>query len=271
VTRSCISTSSDPLGIAATSVSHAAVIVGIVPLLVALIGRGHGGPQVGRRSWAGYGLAVGGFALVAGSAGGGATTTGDLLVLGSAALSGVFILGTLGTLLPFWLFAWGQARVSARLAGTFVNREPVVGTALGWLIFANPAGVEQIAGAVGVLTGIAMSVLLGPVTPIGTRRVSRQDRLSRVRRSDVACLRDQQIMASDLDRRRGPAGGKHPDHAARDAHSQAVAGAQKVQLAANRASRRIAPGHPREMEARDQNCLPTIRDNVAFAPDSTRP
>jgi hypothetical protein len=70
-----------------------------------------------------------------------------------------------------------------RLAGEFVNLEPVVGTAQGWLIFANPAGVEQIARAVGVLTGIAMSVLLGPVTPIGTRPVSRQDRLSRVRRS----------------------------------------------------------------------------------------
>ena len=38
-----------------------------------------------------------------------------------------------GTALPFWLFAFGQARVPAQLAGAFVNLEPLVGAQrAGW-------------------------------------------------------------------------------------------------------------------------------------------
>jgi O-acetylserine/cysteine efflux transporter len=198
-------------GIEHTSVSHAAVLVGAVPLLVALIAAGLG--QAGTRAvtWAGYGLALAGIGLVAGHAGSSATATGDLLVLASATLSAAFIavqprllagrdamavtavqfaagalvavpiaaltegaphapahagqvlavaaLAVAGTLLPFPLFAFGQARVPAALAGAFVNLEPVVGVAVGWLAFGDTAAVAQLVGAVGVLVGIVLSTI----------------------------------------------------------------------------------------------------------------
>jgi O-acetylserine/cysteine efflux transporter len=204
-------------GIARTSVSHAAVIVGAVPVLVALISSGLGHGVAHPRAWTGYGVALAGVALVAGAGGGGATVTGDLLVLGSAALSACFIvvqprllagrdaaavtavqftggglaalpiavfgeggfaglhgiaaagggpmlvfvaLALLGTLAPFWLFAFGQSRVPAQLAGAFVNLEPVVGAAIGWLAFGNSAALGQLLGAAAVLGGIALSAML---------------------------------------------------------------------------------------------------------------
>jgi O-acetylserine/cysteine efflux transporter len=208
-------------GIARTSVSHAAVIVGVVPMLVALIGAGLRQGRTGPRAWAGYGLALLGIALIAGHGGGGAGTVGDALVLASAALSALFIavqprllegrdaaavtavqfgagalvalplallggglpaapppgdaplalaaLAAAGTLLPFWLFAHGQARVPAQLAGAFVNLEPLVGAIIGWIAFGNVAGAAQLAGAVAVLGGIALSALpetSGRATPL---------------------------------------------------------------------------------------------------------
>src|SRR5579884_2831022 len=155
-------------GIEQTSVSHAAVIVGTVPVLVALIAAATSRTRATRQAWLGYLVALLGVTLVAGAAARNATTTGDLLVLASAALSAVFIalqprllarrdpaavtavqfaagalvslpvaliaqgapppihdatailpvlaLALPGTLLPFWLFAYGQARAGAELA-----------------------------------------------------------------------------------------------------------------------------------------------------------
>jgi drug/metabolite transporter (DMT)-like permease len=198
-------------GIERTSVSHAAMIVGAIPVLVALIAAGLGQTSARPLTWAGYAVALTGIAFVAGAAGGGASPRGDLLVLGSAVLSAGFIaiqprllaerdaaavtavqfaggalialpvalwtggmphgptavapavaLGLLalaGTPLPFWLFAFGQARVPADLAGAFLNLEPVVGVAAGWLALGEPAGVGQLAGVAAVLAGIAMSTM----------------------------------------------------------------------------------------------------------------
>src|SRR3954452_24579118 len=78
-------------GIGHTSVSHAALIVGAVPALVALIATATGRSSTGPVAWLGFGLALGGVALVAGGGGGGATLTGDGLVLLSVSLSGVFV------------------------------------------------------------------------------------------------------------------------------------------------------------------------------------
>lgn len=64
-----------------------------------------------------------------------------------------------GTVVPFWLFAHGQARVPGELAGAFVNLEPVVGAAVGWIAFGDVAGAAQLADAVAVLAGIALSVV----------------------------------------------------------------------------------------------------------------
>jgi O-acetylserine/cysteine efflux transporter len=199
-------------GVARTSVSHAAVIIGVVPILVALIAAGLRQGRTPRLSWVGYGLALLGIALIAGHGGAGASNTGDALVLGSAALSALCIalqprvlegrdpaavtavqfgvgaltalpfallhgappgagsaptgalaavsaLAVAGTLLPFWLFARGQAHVPAALAGAFVNLEPLVGAVVGWVAFGEVAGPPQLLGAAAVLGGIALSVL----------------------------------------------------------------------------------------------------------------
>jgi O-acetylserine/cysteine efflux transporter len=89
-------------GIGATSVSHASLIVGAVPALVALLaaarGRrgdepaGRGGGSTGPAAWAGFALALAGVALVAGGGGGGSSLGGDGLVLLSVALSAVFVI-----------------------------------------------------------------------------------------------------------------------------------------------------------------------------------
>lgn len=202
-------------GINQTSVSHAAVLVGLVPLLVAVGGMALGEGRPDARSWLGYLVAVVGIGFVAGGGGGGASAGGDVLVIASVVLSAAFIaiqprvlngrdaasvtavqfaagglvavpfalaggglpsaphssgpvlafvaLAVAGTVLPFWLFAFGQARVSARLAGVFVNLEPLVGAAIGWIAFSDPAGTAQLAGSLAVLLGIALSA--GTQTP----------------------------------------------------------------------------------------------------------
>ena len=196
-------------GIEHTSVSHAAVVLGAVPVLVALIAAGLGQTTTRPLTWAGYGVALVGIAFVAGAGGGGATAHGDLLVLASVVLSATFVaiqprllegrdaaavtavqfaggalvavpvavltegmphapgaampvlalaaLALAGTPLPFWLFAFGQARVPAELAGAFLNLEPVVGAAAGWLALGEPATIWQIVGVGAVLVGVAMS------------------------------------------------------------------------------------------------------------------
>jgi O-acetylserine/cysteine efflux transporter len=222
-------------GIEHTSVSHAAVVIGAIPVLVALISAGLGQTATRPLTWAGYAVALVGIALVAGSAGGGASTHGDLIVLASAALSAGFIvvqprllagrdaaavtaaqfaggalvalpvallteglphgpasptsalalaaLALAGTPLPFWLFAFGQARVSAELAGAFLNLEPVVGAATGWLALGEAATAAQILGAFAVLAGIVLS------TAPARSDTEREPVVARVRRYASARLR----------------------------------------------------------------------------------
>jgi O-acetylserine/cysteine efflux transporter len=64
-----------------------------------------------------------------------------------------------GTLAPFTLFAFGQARVSAEIAVAFVNLEPLVGAAAGAVVFGDPVGMAHAAGGAAILTGIALSSL----------------------------------------------------------------------------------------------------------------
>jgi O-acetylserine/cysteine efflux transporter len=195
------------LGVERTSVTHAAIIFGAVPVFVAagavLSRRAVAGPA----AWSGFGVALGGVVLVAGS-GGEASLAGDLLVAASALFgaalivvqgellegrdpvavtavqmgaAGLFSLAfalpaplpagppvlpeaialaalvSVGSLIPFSLYAYGQARVSAELAGAFVNLEPVVGVASGVLAFGNPFGAWHALGAVLVIAGLALS------------------------------------------------------------------------------------------------------------------
>ena len=78
------------LGVERTSVTHAALIFGAVPALVAagsaLTGRSVAGPA----AWSGFAVALGGIALVAGS-GGESSALGDGLVLASAVLGAALI------------------------------------------------------------------------------------------------------------------------------------------------------------------------------------
>ena len=199
------------VGIEHTSVSHGAIIVGALPVVVAVVAAGLGNGAARPLVWLGYAVALLGIVLVAKGGGGGATASGDVLVFASVVLSGAFIavqprflkgrdaaavtavqflaaalvsvpvalassplpyvpatpgpvvtfaaLALVGTILPFWLFAFGQARVAPELAGAFVNLEPLVGAVVGWVAFSDPVGPWQIVGAAAVVSGIVISLL----------------------------------------------------------------------------------------------------------------
>ena len=70
-------------------------------------------------------------------------------------------------LLPFTLFAYGQSRVAAEIAGAFLNLEPLVGATAGVVLFGNPVGPVQAAGDLAIIAGIAMSSL--PLLAAGRR------------------------------------------------------------------------------------------------------
>lgn len=196
------------LGIERTSVVHAALILGTVPALVALITVLTGRSSAGPLARVGFAVALGGVTLVAGS-GGAASPAGDALVLAAAVLSALFTVAqadllagrdpaavtavqmagataltlpvalagglpaggaapaalaavaalvVAGTLIPFALFAYGQACVPAETAGAFVNLEPLVGAGVGILAFHDPLGAAQTAGALAIVAGLALSL-----------------------------------------------------------------------------------------------------------------
>jgi len=198
-------------GITRTSVSHAALLIGATPVLVAIIAALWHRTVARPVAWAGFAVSLAGVGLVAGGGGGSATAGGDGLVLASLLLSAAFTVaqarrlrgrdpvavtavqflgaalavlpfsvaaegvptlpagpgGALavaglaagGTLLPFTLFAYAQGRVSAEVAGAFLNLEPLVGAVAGVVIFGDPAGPVQLAGGAAILAGIALSSL----------------------------------------------------------------------------------------------------------------
>jgi O-acetylserine/cysteine efflux transporter len=198
-------------GITRTSVSHAALLVGATPVLVAVIAAARHRSLARPMAWLGFAVSLVGVGLVAAGGSGGATLAGDGLVLASLVCSASFTvtqarllagrdpvavtavqflvaaLATLplaaitegspaapggagallataglvlvGTLAPFTLFAYGQARVAAESAGAFLNLEPLVGAAAGAVVFGDPVGIAQAAGGAAILTGIALSSL----------------------------------------------------------------------------------------------------------------
>jgi O-acetylserine/cysteine efflux transporter len=198
-------------GIARTSVSHAALLVGATPVLVAAVAAVRHRSVAHPVAWTGFAVSFAGVGQVAAGGGAGATFTGDALVLvslgfsasftvaqarllpgrdpaavtavqllaaalatlpvaaategvppapaGAPALLATGALALLGTLAPFTLFAYGQARVSPEIAGAFVNLEPLVGAAAGAVVFGDPVGPAQAGGGAAILTGIALSSL----------------------------------------------------------------------------------------------------------------
>ncbi len=79
-------------GIEQTSVSHAALIVGATPALVALAAAASGRSSAGPAAWAGFALALVGVGIVAGGGGGAASLGGDAIVLLSVSISASFVL-----------------------------------------------------------------------------------------------------------------------------------------------------------------------------------
>jgi len=210
-------------GILRTSVTHAALLIGAVPVLVAVIAAVWYRTVARPVAWFGFAVSLGGVGLITvGGGGGGATLAGDGLVLASLLLSATVTvaqsrllagrdpvavtavqflgaaLGALpvalctsgtpaapggpgpvlalaalaaaGTLLPFTLFAFGQSRVSAEVAGAFLNLEPLVGAIAGAVAFGDPVGLAQVAGGAAILAGIGLSSL--PL--VAGRRASRR-------------------------------------------------------------------------------------------------
>ncbi len=196
-------------GIQRTSVTHAALLIGATPVLVAVIAATLRHSVARPLAWAGFALSLAGVAFIAGGRGSGSSLAGDGLVLAAQLLSAGFtvsqarllrgrdpiavtglqlmaaavavlpvavisehhaagsmsmlaLLSTIGlvlagTVLPTSLFAYGQGRVTADVAGAFLNLEPLVGAIMGIALFAEPAGLVQIAGGAAIMTGIGLS------------------------------------------------------------------------------------------------------------------
>jgi O-acetylserine/cysteine efflux transporter len=79
-------------GLARTSVTHAALLIGAVPVLVAILAVCFESAQVSLTAWIGFVLSLGGIALVASTGGGDASLGGDALVLLSVLVSAGFTL-----------------------------------------------------------------------------------------------------------------------------------------------------------------------------------
>jgi O-acetylserine/cysteine efflux transporter len=196
------------LGIERTSVTHAALLIGATPVLVAVTAAVTGLGVARPVAWAGFALSLAGVGFIAGGQGAGSSLGGDGLVLAGqlasagftvsqarllrgrdpiavtavqlmaaavavlpAALAGgpvaahggataVLATGALvlaGTVAPTTLFAFAQSRVTADVAGAFLNLEPLFGAAIGVVVFGNPLGPVQFAGGAGIVTGIGLS------------------------------------------------------------------------------------------------------------------
>ncbi|MBO0838100.1 MAG: DMT family transporter [Actinobacteria bacterium] len=199
------------LGIERTSVTHAALLIGATPVLVAVIVAATGQGAARPAAWVGFALSLGGVGLIAGRQAGESSLAGDGLVLAGQLASAGFtvsqarllrgrdpvavtalqlmaaavavlpaalaaapgqvqdrsatamlattVLVLAGTVAPTTLFAFAQSRVSADVAGAFLNLEPLVGAAIGVVGFGNPLGAVQLAGGAAILSGIGLSTL----------------------------------------------------------------------------------------------------------------
>ncbi len=199
------------VGVQRTSVAHAALLIGATPVLVAVLAAVFRQGLARPAAWAGFGLSLVGVAVVASGKGGGASVSGDCMVLlaqvgsagftvsqprllrgrdpvavtavqllaaafaalpvalitegtrtGHASTVAVLATGALvvaGTVAPTALFAYAQSHVSADVAGAFLNLEPLVGAAVGTVVFADPLGRLQLVGGAAILLGIALSSL----------------------------------------------------------------------------------------------------------------
>jgi O-acetylserine/cysteine efflux transporter len=175
-------------GLARTSVTHTALLIGAGPVLVAVIAAAWHHNVARPVAWAGFAVSLGGIVVVAGGHGGGATGFGDALVLLSvlmvatvtvaqgrllegqnpAAITAVQFVGAALVALPFAVCAGGLPHAPAAggagaLAVVAVVGLAVVGTLVPFTLFAygQHAVSAEVAGAflnleplVGSLAGV---------------------------------------------------------------------------------------------------------------------
>jgi drug/metabolite transporter (DMT)-like permease len=198
-------------GLSHVSVALAALIVGLMPALVAACAWALG-ERVTRLSWAGVAAATLGAAVIAGRPGGAGSPLGIALSLASlllflawlvilrrapktaggmalpavmvmiaaltilpvalamhglppldlsaAAWAGVAGQGVLSTLVATAAWQYGLARVGGATAGVFINIEPVMGAAIGVLLFGDRLTAALLAGGAMVLAG-SFAVVMG--------------------------------------------------------------------------------------------------------------
>jgi len=139
-------------GITRTSVTHAALLVGATPVLVAVIAAVRHRRVARPVAWTGFAVSFVGVGLVAAGGGGGATFSGDGLVLASLVLSASFTVA--------------QARL-------LPGRDPVAVTAVQFLmaalatlpVAAVTEGTPATAGGAGTLLATAGLALVGTLAP----------------------------------------------------------------------------------------------------------
>src|SRR5271166_968484 len=227
------------LGLERTSVTHAALLIGATPVLIAIMAAVMRHSVARPLAWAGFALSLAGISFIAGGQGSRSSLAGDGLVLAAQlisagftvsqarllrgrdpiAVTGLQLLGAAivvlpialitehrtagpesltallatvglvlaGTVLPTSLFAFGQSRVSADVAGAFLNLEPLVGAIMGMALFAEPAGPAQMAGGAAISVGIGLSSFQ---VVRGERRRASADATSADPASDIATSAD---------------------------------------------------------------------------------
>jgi O-acetylserine/cysteine efflux transporter len=155
-------------GLARTSVTHASLLIGTGPVLVAVIAAAWRHNIARPVAWAGFAVSLGGVALVASGPGGGASGTGDALVVVS-----VMIVATMTVAQGRLLEGQDPAAVTAvQFLGAALVALPVAACTEG-LPPAPPAGG---AGLLAVLAVAGLTVI-GTILPFtlfaqGQRRVS---------------------------------------------------------------------------------------------------
>jgi O-acetylserine/cysteine efflux transporter len=146
------------MGLARTSVTHAALLIGTAPVLVAVIAAAWHRDVARPAAWAGSAVSVGGVAVVASGHGGGASGAGDALVLAS-----VLIVAAMTVAQRRFLQGQDPAAVTAvQFLGAAIAALPVAICTAG----APPAPAAGAAGALAVLAaaGLASAGTLVPFT-----------------------------------------------------------------------------------------------------------
>jgi O-acetylserine/cysteine efflux transporter len=152
------------VGITRTSVTHAALLIGAVPVLVAIIAAIWQRAVAAPVAWMGFVISLAGVGLIAGGHGDGATMSGDVLVLISVVMSAVFTVG--------------QGRLLRDRDPMAVTAVQFVGAALGSLAFAAvtegappaPSGLSPVVTV--VVLAVAGTLVPFTLFAFGQSRVS---------------------------------------------------------------------------------------------------